>query len=329
MERLRTGLSKKYDVLIIGAAIIDIPLRPVKKEVFDIESYPINGINMTIGGDAINEATIISRLGHKVSLVSCIGDDVPGKFILEHCKNNKIDTSYIKTDPDVDTSINIGLVTADGERTFITNRQGSLWKFKYEDVNLSSLKEAKILSFASIFNNPLFDENAMIEIFKEAKENDMIICADMVKPKVGETLDNIKNALKYVDYFFPNYDEASLMTGKTDVEEIADVFLGYGVKNIIVKIGKKGCFMKNCKEKMIVAGYPYSNCIDTIGAGDNFASGFISALIEGKDFRACGEFVNAVASISVEYVGATNGVKNREQVDERYKKYLIAKGEKL
>lgn len=328
MEGLRIGLNKEYDVLVIGAAIIDIPLRPVGKEVFDIESYPIDGINMTIGGDAINEATIISRLGYKVGLVSCIGDDVPGKFILEHCKKDNIETAYIKIDPNIDTSINIGLVTDDGERTFITNRQGSLWKFNFEDVDLSSLKKTKILSFASIFNNPLFNEKSMINIFKQAKENNVLICADMVNPRIGETLEEIKDALKFIDYFFPNYDEASLMTGEKDIDAIADVFLGYGIKNIIIKTGKKGCYMKNSNERLMVEGYPHSKCIDTIGAGDNFASGFICALLEGKDFKTCGEFANAVASISVEHVGATTGVRNREQVEERYQKYLNARGER-
>ena len=69
-------VSKDLDVMIIGAAIVDLPLRPVSKEVFDVVSYPVDGIAMTIGGDALNESTIITRLGHKVALMSCIGVDV-------------------------------------------------------------------------------------------------------------------------------------------------------------------------------------------------------------------------------------------------------------
>ena len=48
-------VSKDLDVMIIGAAIVDLPLRPVSKEVFDVVSYPVDGIAMTIGGDALNE----------------------------------------------------------------------------------------------------------------------------------------------------------------------------------------------------------------------------------------------------------------------------------
>ena len=314
-------MKQALDVIIIGAAIVDLPLRPVSKAVFDVASYPVDGIAMTIGGDAINEATIITRLGHKVGLMSCIGVDVPGSFVLSHCKNNGINTDYIKQDPNIVTSINVGLVAEDGERTFITNRQGSLWKFNINDLDMSALKNAKILSFASIFNNPLFDEKSLIRIFSAAKEQGMIICADMVNPRLGETLEDIKNALSYVDYFFPNYEEAKEMTGKETVEEIADVFLSYGVACPIIKVGKRGAYIKTAQEEMLVSGYPYSNCIDTIGAGDNFASGFISALIEGRTLRECAEYANSVASISVESVGAISGVYSREQADERYKLY--------
>lgn len=314
-------VDKKLDVIIIGAALVDLPLRPVSKEVFDVVSYPVDGIKMTIGGDAINESTIITRLGHKVGLMSCVGVDVPGWFVMDHCKTNNIDTTYIKQDSNKDTSINVGLVAEDGERTFITNRQGSLWKFCYEDLDMSALKDAKILSFASIFNNPLFDNEALVSVFSKAKEEGMIICADMVTPKMNETLEDIKEALSYVDYFFPNFEEASEMTGETDEDKVADVLYGCGVKNVIMKIGKRGCYIRNADGAMIVPAAKGVTAIDTIGAGDNFASGFIAALLEGKDIRESAIYANCTAAVSVQYVGATGGVKDRAMVDEMLDKY--------
>jgi sugar/nucleoside kinase (ribokinase family) len=68
-------MAKALDVICVGAALVDIPLQPVNKNIFDSESYPLNKIAMTIGGDAINEATIISRLGYKVALMSLIGNE--------------------------------------------------------------------------------------------------------------------------------------------------------------------------------------------------------------------------------------------------------------
>lgn len=314
-------MERKLDVICLGAAIVDIPLQPVSRDIFDIESYPVDRIAMTVGGDAMNEATIISRLGHKTGIISCVGDDAAGNFILGSCAKDHIDYEGIKMDPNIDTSMNVGLVTADGERTFVTNRNGSLWKTSIEHVDFDKMKQAKILSLASIFNNPLLDGKTLVKIFKEAKKADMIICADMIKPRLGETLDDIREALSYVDYFFPNFEEACLMTGETEEEKVADVLFGCGVKNVIMKIGKRGCYIRNADDAMIVPAAKGITAIDTIGAGDNFASGFITGLLDGKDLRECGIYANCTAAVSVQYVGATTGVQNRQMVEDMLAKY--------
>lgn len=168
-EGLMNKVEKKLDVLCLGAAVVDIPLRPVSRDIFDIESYPVEQIAMAVGGDAMNESTIISRLGFKTGLMAAVGDDAAGAFILRSCEKDNIDTEGVTVDPNLNTSINIGLVTADGERTFITNRNGSLWKENIEHVNFDKIKEAKILSLASIFNCPLLDGKTLEKIFKFAK----------------------------------------------------------------------------------------------------------------------------------------------------------------
>lgn len=308
-------MNEKLDVICVGAAIVDIPLQPVSKNIFDIESYPLDKIAMTIGGDAINEATIISRLGHKVALMSRIGKDAVGNFILEACEKDNIDTKSIHIDENVDTSINVGLVTDDGERTFVTNRNGSLWKTTIVDIDFDRFKDARLLSLASIFNNPLLDGNALVKIFQKAKKNKMIICADMIKGRLGETLDDIREALNYVDYFFPNYEEASLMTGKTELCDIADIFLDCGIKNIVIKTGKKGCFIKNKQQTLQIPACKDIKAIDTIGAGDNFVSGFITGILEGKKLEECAKLANVTAAISVQSLGATTGVKNKDQIE--------------
>lgn len=63
------------DVICIGAAIVDIPLQPVSKNIFDVDSYPLERIAMTTGGDAIMKQQLFSRLGHRTALMSRIGKD--------------------------------------------------------------------------------------------------------------------------------------------------------------------------------------------------------------------------------------------------------------
>lgn len=314
-------MQNRIDVICLGAAVVDIPLRPIKKNLLQIESYPVDRIAMTIGGDAFNEATIITRLGYKTALMSRVGDDPAGRFILESCKKEGIDAHSIRVDQDIDTSINIGLVTEDGERTFITNRNGSLWRTDLSDADFSRFPQARLLSLASIFNCPRLDNDALVEIFREAQKNELIVCADFIMPRLDETIEDVGEALGYVDYLFPNYDEACLLTEKKDLNEIANCFLEYGVKHVIVKTGKEGCFIKQAGKSVQIPAVQGIQAIDTIGAGGNFAAGFITALLDGKSLEECGQYANAAAAVSVQSAGATSGVTGRMQVDERLKNY--------
>lgn len=322
-------MDKKLDVWCVGAAVTDIPLQPVSRDIFDVESYPLEHISMTIGGDAINEATIMSRLGVRVGLLTMVGNDTPGHFIIEHCKQNGIDYSGIRVREDVDTSINIGLVTADGERTFLTNKNGSLWKETIEDLDLSKLSGARLLSYGSFFNNPLLDADALITLFSKAMGQNMIICADMIKARRGETLKDIRKVLPYVDYFFPNYTEACIITNTDTTEAAADALLSCGVKHVIIKTGKKGCYIKSSDGEILeVPAVSGIQAIDTIGAGDNFAAGFITALLDGFSLKECAQYGNVTASVSVQSIGATTGVKNRQQVDKHFRIYQAAFNDK-
>lgn len=318
--------ENRCDIAIVGAAIADLQVYPVTKEITNTASYSAQSMEMKVGGDAINEAFVITRLGHKVRLVSCIGDDSTGKFLLGQCEKNGVSAEYIKVDPQKITSLNVGLIWEDGERTFINNKSGSIWTFRPEDLELSAIDGAKMLCFASIFNNPLLDGKFMVQLFERAKASDMKIAADIVAPKNGETLDDIKDALSYIDYFFPNYHEAAALTGKTDIDEIADILLSCGVKNVILKIGKRGCLVKNAQERFITPAYPKATVVDTTGAGDNFASGFLSFILEGKSLAKASQFANCAASLAIEKIGATTGIRSREQADERYADYLHETG---
>ena len=172
--------DKKYDIVIVGAAIADLQVYPVSKEIVNTASYSAKSMEMKVGGDAINESFIITRLGHQVRLVSCIGNDSTGEFLLDQCRKNGVSTDHIKVDPDKITSLNIGLIWEDGERTFINNKSGSIWTFGPDDVDLSAIDGAKMLCFASIFNNPLLDGEFMVKLFTRAKSQGMQIAADIV-----------------------------------------------------------------------------------------------------------------------------------------------------
>ena len=294
-----------YDAIIVGASIIDLPAGPVDASVFEVGTMPVERITMQVGGDAINEATILAYKGAKVKLISKIGDDLAGRFILEHCQKYGIDTSSFSLDNTMDTGINLVLIDRNGERSFITSNRGGLRQIKPKDIPLDVLPTARLLCFASIFIYPYFKTKELAWLFKAAKDAGMILCADMTKCKNKETVTDVAEALSYLDYLFPNYEEAKLLTGKDDVDEIADALLATGVKNVIIKLGAKGCFLKNDTDRIFVSGKPGVHCLDTTGAGDNFAAGFIYGLLQNKSLKVCAQIANETAAESIQHIGAT------------------------
>jgi len=311
-------MIQKTDFIIIGASILDVLAQPVSADVFETGSVSADHTAMHTGGDALNEAAVLAALGASVRLVSKIGTDYAGNYIQAFCRNAGMDTSFLQEEASLETGVNLVLVDASGERHFITSRNGSLRKLDPADISDEALAGGRYLCFASIFVFPAFDDAALAGLFSRAKANGLILCADMTKRKNGETLEDMKSSLPLLDYIFPNYEEASLLTGLYDEDEIADAFLAYGVGCVVLKAGARGSFIKTKAERYWIPAYPHARCLDTTGAGDTFTACFLDALSRGKTLPECGSFANAGASICIERMGATGGIRSREQVMERY-----------
>ena len=321
-------MNASPEAVLIGAAILDVVAPGAGPRVFETGSLPCPGLRLGTGGDAMNEAVVLARLGRRVRLVSRVGDDAAGDLVLGVCRKNGIDVSGVARGR-VDTGVNVVLVGESGERCFLTNPEGSLRKLTPEDVfaaiEAPGFAEAKAVCFASVFAYPLLMP-ALEEIFCRIREKGPVLLVDMTRRKNGETLEDIAPALQYADYVLPNLDEAHLLTGTREPAEIARQFLDCGVKNVIVKLGADGCLVKNAGVEAIVPAVPGVRAVDTTGAGDNFAAGFLDALLRGEGIVDCARWGNAVASLCVEQVGATAGARDREEIARRAARIAAARG---
>lgn len=308
------------DAVIIGAAIADILLRPVDERVFAAGSCAVESIRMSLGGDALNESTVLARLGHSPLLATKLGEDGVADYILAHCAREGVQV-HAARDAQMDTGINAVLVSPDGERSFITNKNGSLRKLALADVlpvlDIEAFAQAKVVCLASMFVSSQLDVPGMEALFARVKAAGKLLCADATKRKNGETLTDIAGAIRHLDYFFPNFDEARLLTGRETPDEIADALLNAGVGCVALKLGGKGCLVKNPRERHEVPAYAGANCIDTTGAGDTFAAAFIAGLLEQRSLVQCAAYANAAASICVESLGATAAKLDRNEIRSR------------
>lgn len=305
---------KKVDVICIGNSAVDVPLWPIDERIFTTDSYPIDRIIPMIGGSGTNVSTILSRLGIGTKLITMLGKDFLGDYILDHCINSEIDISNIIRSDSVDTPLSIGIVKDDGERNFIVSKSSSTFHFSPTDIDLKSFGGAKLLTIASLFIMPKFNDAGLCDIFRKAKQEGLIICTDMMRSRTGEKLESISKALSYVDYFFANYEEASFLTELNDKSCIADRIIATGVKHVIIKDGKHGCYIKSANIEERLPAYINHEPVDTIGAGDSFVAGFIYGLLKGLNPIESANFANATAAISVSAAGATNGVRSKQQV---------------
>ena len=316
------------NVLIIGAGVLDVLVRPVKPEVFEKGSVPVEDIRFSTGGDGLNEATVLARLladerknnEKAVRLLTLTGKDQAGEMILSHCGREGICTELSVSEEGLSTGINIVMIQENGERSFFTNPKSSLRRLSIEHMPERFPEDVKILSFASIFVSPLFTGKELAELFRRAREQGICICADMTKRKNNETIQDIGDALSMVDHLFANREEAGLLTGKTAAEEMAEELWRWGVKNVIIKCGGAGCFVRNGKTAQWFPAVKDTICVDTTGAGDSFAAGFLSGLAEEVPLLECIRRANACGSLAVEKQGACRGIRNRAQMEERMKK---------
>ena len=309
--------EKQFDVVCFGFGCVDVLIEGFPSaENFENNSIGkgmvrVKSSTVSPGGDALNEATVLSKLGNKVKLVCAAGNDDLRAVIEKRGRDVGFDTSDLGTTNSGKTLLSIVLMQGNGQHTFLSN--GEFENSVYEP-NFETVKSGRIVSLASMFVPPLNVPEAVVHAAKTAKDAGAIVCADCGFPRHGTLNPDFIPAFQYIDYFFPNEDEILGMTGKENVEEAADVLLEYGVKNVIAKIGKRGCILCNKDGKVHVPAYTVK-AVDSTGAGDNFAAGFIHSLLRGKTPPECCKFATGVSAVSVQHVGASVGVQSLEQVE--------------
>lgn len=304
---------ENVEIICIGQALLDCIIKGQNINSHHSTAGIADSITLSPGGDAFNESVILSRLGHHVQIMCGLGCDSAGDIVTNTLKENAVNTDAVIYSNTDQTPVAALLVNTDGSRRSI-NSPAYLVKFFKPDVSL--LKRAQVVSLASLFRAPLNRPDTILSICQTAKSTGALVAADTKLAHYGElSLEDIKESLPYIDYIFPNETEAEFYTQKSTYSEMADVFLNYGVKNVIIKTGAKGCFVKNGQECFSVPAYNLT-AIDATGAGDNFVAGFISSIFQGAGLRDAVEFAMGCSALCVQSIGAVSGVQNRAQVEE-------------
>ena len=317
MKSFTGALNKQKSILGIGNALIDVLINITDDAV--LQKFGLQKGSMTLvdanlseeikkstknnsrtiqtGGSAANTVHGIAKLGGKCGYIGKISDDEYGKFYLEDFKKNQINTHFLYSE--TGTGHATGLISPDSERTFGTYL-GAAMELTAEEMSAEVFRNYQIMHIEGY----LVQNHDLIEAaMKTAKENGLLISIDMASFNIVEAnLDFLHRIIReYVDIVFANEEEAKSLTGKNPEEALIDIAELCSVA--VVKLGAQGSMIKS-GDRTIHINAISAKSVDTTGAGDIYASGFLYALAEGFDLEVSGKIGSLLSGNVVELIGA-------------------------
>ncbi len=300
------------DIVYIGTAIIDVIIKGFDPEPVSVTGYRADSCSLNIGGEAVNGAVAAAKLGARTAILCHLGNDAAGDMIEAELERQQVDVSRIVHSDGHATPVTTMFVAGDGSRKSITNaaHRYSFHPEKY----VESLAGAKAVVLGSLFRAPFDDPEVIRTVAESARRNGTLVFADTKLPNFAAIgLDDITDCLPFIDFITPNEDEARFCTGEDEPEKMADVFLSKGARNVVIKLGGRGCFFKNRGESVFLPPFGI-DAADATGAGDNFLAGLASEILLGSGTADALVFANACGAICSTAVGAGTALRSREQV---------------
>ena len=257
---------------------------------------------LSLGGSADNTIRAMARLGSDVGFIGKVGHDNTGDRFEQALHNLGIEGKIFRGESPSGKCIS--LVSPDGERTMLTHL-GAAAEMHAEDISPEIFDGYDCLYIEGY----LVQEHSLIETaIRTAKECGLQVAIDLASFNVvEENLEFLRGIVaKYIDIVFANEDEARVFSGEEEpinalqyISEMCDL--------VIVKIGTKGALIKHKGEVIHIGIMAAAKRVDTTGAGDFYAAGFMYGLCEGLSLRQCGTIGAITAGKVIEVVGPTLG----------------------
>ncbi|MBE6196312.1 MAG: adenosine kinase [Rikenellaceae bacterium] len=265
--------------------------------------------SLSLGGSAGNTIRAMARLGAKVGFIGKVGRDTTGDFFQQALENLGVEPIILRGEQKSGKCVS--LISPDGERTMVTYLGAAL-----------EMKAHEILPTIFDGYDCLYVEGYLVQdhelirsAMHTAKACGLKVAIDLASFNVvEENLEFLRGLVRdYVDILFANEDEARAFTGEAEplnalntISEMCDL--------VIVKIGMKGALIKRHEEVVHVGIMAAAKRVDTTGAGDFYAAGFLAAYCEGLSLRQCGTIGAITAGKVIEVVGTTFGEEAWEEI---------------
>lgn len=299
----RKGGQEK--LVVVGSMNIDVNV-VVPRMPTSGETMIADNVILLPGGKGANQAVGVGKMGGLVYAIGRIGNDNDGKSLYKSLLGSGVKMDGIEFDTVAATGKAYINIAADGESSIVV--------YQGANKNLSSYQIRKYKHLLADARFCLLS----LEIEQRTALYTMSLCKKMgvgliVKPSGHGQLD--KDALRDIDYLVPNEKELSMLVRDGDtVEEKASRLLALGVRNVIVTLGPKGCYLKNRETARRFAAAPFE-AVDTTGAADAFISTLAVYLSEGYDLASAIHFATYAAGISITRMGVQPSMADRMNLE--------------
>lgn len=312
-------MQKALDVITIGEAMAMF-VATETGELAEVEHFM-----KRVAGAELNVATGLARLGLSVGWVSRVGADSFGRFVLTALAKEGIDARGVSTDGRYATGFQLKSKVENGTDPIVEYfRKGSAAShLSPDDFNESYFTSARHLHLSGVAAALSESSYALLDrAARTMKAQGKTISFDPnLRPTLwkseAEMVEKLNRLAFQADWVLPGLKEGMILTGQQTPEAIADFYLSHGVRAVIIKTGSDGAWYKTADgEQGAVAAIKVDNVVDTVGAGDGFAVGVISALLEGKPLPQAVKRGNKIGSLAIQVQGDSEGLPTREALGE-------------
>jgi len=317
--------NKSVDLIGLGNAIVDIIVNIEDEflEINNLEKGSMNLINsdesqkllknckvikQISGGSSANTVVCLAELGNNVQFIGRVKNDQFGNFFSSDIKKSKTKFNTPPIDEGASTAHSIILITPDAQRTMCTYLGASI-EFEPKDIDFSVLKESKYLYLEGYLWDSELAKNAFLKAAQIAKlSNTKIIlslsdsfCVDRHRDSFLQLIEN------YVDIVFCNESEV-LSLFKKDKLANCQGDLSSLCELVVVTLGSNGSLIINRSDVEVIKSKTKGKIIDTTGAGDIYAGGFIHGLIKNYSLKKCGEIGSICAGQIITQLGSRSNI---------------------
>ena len=255
--------------------------------------------HLATGGSAGNAIRGMAQLGAATGFIGKVGDDTYGNFYRDSLLKRGTEALLLVSNT-LPSGVASTFISLDGERTFGTYL-GAASTLKAEELSLEMFKDYAYLFIEGYL---VQDHDMILRAIELAKEAGLQVCLDMASYNIVAGDHEFFSLLvnKYVDIVFANEEEAKAFTGK-EPEEALDV-IAKMCSIAIVKVGAGGSLIRKGTEEVRVDAVPVKKVVDTTGAGDYFAAGFLYGLTCGYSLEKCGKIGSILSGEVIQVIGA-------------------------